>query len=202
MKCPEIETLSSLEDTQLVSELLKGQTKAFDELYRRYEAKLMGFLINKSYSRELAEESFQLVWEKVYKKAPTFKNDLSFSTWLYSIAQNTIIDKYRRYEHKKNYLQYISDRSESNQNITHNSNLKSESLYSFIEKLKEPYKSSLLYKYKEGLTNPVIAKKMNLKDSNLRKILSRGIRKLKLEFAAEPNNREQNNKTSEEQINE
>lgn len=55
----------------------------------------------------------QEVFLKVYKNPGSFKGDSDISTWIYKIATNTVIDKYKSapYKHlegKSTSLDYIS----------------------------------------------------------------------------------------------
>src|SRR4051795_12069646 len=66
-------------------------------LYREYGPELYGFAVSALGDRGLAEELVQEVFTRVWRKAESYDpSRASFSTWLYGIARNAIIDQKRR----------------------------------------------------------------------------------------------------------
>ncbi|MFA6563449.1 MAG: sigma-70 family RNA polymerase sigma factor [Verrucomicrobiia bacterium] len=69
---------------------------AFEELMRRYQRPLVGFLIrltnNLDTAQDLAEETFVRVWQS----APRYRPSAKFTTWLFTIASRLAIDHARR----------------------------------------------------------------------------------------------------------
>jgi RNA polymerase sigma-70 factor (ECF subfamily) len=84
------------EDNILVTAYRNGDTNAFGILYDRYIKKIYTFIYYKTFDRETAEDLTSTAFLKALNKIDTL--DIakgSFSTWLYSIARNTVIDHYR-----------------------------------------------------------------------------------------------------------
>jgi RNA polymerase sigma-70 factor (ECF subfamily) len=73
-----------------------GDAAAFETLYRRHRDALMRFLQRGLGSRAVAEECFQETWSRVIQARQRYQPDAKFSTWLYQIAHNLMIDQYRR----------------------------------------------------------------------------------------------------------
>ena len=69
---------------------------AFEELMRRYQRPLTGFLMrltgNLDAAQDLAEETFVRVWQS----APRYRPSAKFTTWLFTIASRLATDHARR----------------------------------------------------------------------------------------------------------
>lgn len=69
----------------------------FDNIYAEYHPQIERFLISKVALKEDAEEIANEVFVKAHAKLHTFNPDLaSMKTWLWRIAQNLMIDAYRK----------------------------------------------------------------------------------------------------------
>lgn len=83
-------------DKQLVQLSLKDQD-CFYYLMKRYEIKLLRYIKRlTTVSQEEAEDIIQEVFIKVYRNLNGFNRKLKFSSWIYRIAHNEIINQYRK----------------------------------------------------------------------------------------------------------
>lgn len=73
-------------DEQLVDDSLNGDRHAFAELVRRYQDRLLRFLVTRAASRADAEDAVQDAFVSAYRYLPSFNPRWRFSTWLYRIA--------------------------------------------------------------------------------------------------------------------
>ena len=80
--------LRELEDTALVNAYLAGETRSFDVLVERYQARLLNFVYRIVGDRERAEDLVQEVFVRVYRHLGRFDRSKKFSTWIYTIASN------------------------------------------------------------------------------------------------------------------
>ena len=70
------------------------QALTYDEVYENYSDKVMHYILSKISSRSDAEDLFSTVFLKVFEKFPSFdQSKASVSTWVYTIARNTLIEK-------------------------------------------------------------------------------------------------------------
>lgn len=83
-------------DGELMQRFAVGDLAAFEQLYARHRGGLMRFLQRGLGRRELAEECFQEVWSRVISARERYRPEARFATWLYQIANNLLIDQYRR----------------------------------------------------------------------------------------------------------
>ncbi len=72
-----------------------GDATAFDLLYARHKGALFRYCLRHCRERSTAEETFQDVWMRVIGARQRYEPRAKFSTWLYRIAHNRIIDRYR-----------------------------------------------------------------------------------------------------------
>ena len=90
------------EDLILVDRFLAGDTAAFEELYRRYYAKVFGLARGVMIDAEEAADVTQEIFALVYRNLPKFNRQSKFSTWLFRVSVNRSIQesRKRRFKHK------------------------------------------------------------------------------------------------------
>lgn len=72
-----------------------GNSKAFETLYARHKGALYRYCLRHCRERAAAEETFQDVWMRVIGARDRYEPRAKFTTWLYRIAHNRVIDHYR-----------------------------------------------------------------------------------------------------------
>jgi RNA polymerase sigma factor (sigma-70 family) len=87
---------SGLNDNEIISQVLNGDTQAYAVLVNRYQNYVFTLALRIIKSREDAEEVAQDVFIKAYKYLADFKGTAKFSTWLYTIVNNTSISFLRK----------------------------------------------------------------------------------------------------------
>ena len=80
----------NLNSDQIVSNLKKGDTDAFDELFRNYSRRIFQFSLIYLKSHVEAEEVVQEVFLKVWSRRKELKPQCSFKSYLFTIAFNII----------------------------------------------------------------------------------------------------------------
>lgn len=84
------------DDSLYLERCQSGETEAFGVLYDRYIDKIYRFVYYKTFSKETAEDITSQVFHKALEKINTYTESKgSFSSWLYRIARNSVIDHYR-----------------------------------------------------------------------------------------------------------
>jgi RNA polymerase sigma factor (sigma-70 family) len=82
-------------DESLVERYAGGEVAAFDILYRRHELRIWRYLMRQVGNRATAEELMQEVWFAVARDAPRFQPRARFTTWLFTVARNRMLDAMR-----------------------------------------------------------------------------------------------------------
>lgn len=72
-----------------------GDQKVFSEIYKRFRIPILNRVKLKISDQETAEEITQEIFLKVYRFRESYKEQYAFSTWLWTIARNTIADYLR-----------------------------------------------------------------------------------------------------------
>ncbi len=85
-----------LSDGELVRIAQGGQNAAFDELVRRYQTKVYRLAYKILRHEDDAGEALQDAFLSAYRGLRSFKEEASFSTWLYRIATNASLMKVRK----------------------------------------------------------------------------------------------------------
>jgi RNA polymerase sigma-70 factor, ECF subfamily len=83
-------------DLDIVNRTLAGDREAYAELVRRHHTKMIGLCASLLGNRTEAEDAAQEIFIKAFHSLSSFRQDSSFSTWLYRIASNHCLDLLRR----------------------------------------------------------------------------------------------------------
>jgi RNA polymerase sigma-70 factor (ECF subfamily) len=84
------------DDNTLVRRTLRGDKKAFEMIITRYQQPLLNYLGRMAGERELALDFTQEVFLKAFASLTSFQPHYKFSTWLFKIASNYLIDHWRK----------------------------------------------------------------------------------------------------------
>ena len=84
------------DDLALVQAVRGGDVAAFEQLVKRYDAKLLRIAQKVTQNPEDAEEAVQEAFFKAYQKLDQFQGHAKFSTWLVRIALNESFMKMRK----------------------------------------------------------------------------------------------------------
>lgn len=83
-------------DEELMLAYGGGDAGAFETLYRRHRAALFRFVLRSVRARAVAEELYQEVWMRAIEARARYAPRAKFTTWLYTIAHNLLVDHWRR----------------------------------------------------------------------------------------------------------
>src|SRR3984893_10499413 len=88
-------TVADDSDEALISRYARGDAAAFELLYRRHELRVWRYLQRNLRDSATADEVMQEVWFAVARDAARYLPSARFTTWLFSIAHNRMIDSIR-----------------------------------------------------------------------------------------------------------
>lgn len=79
-------------DEALLARFAHGDAAAFEALYRRHELRVWRYLKRHVGNRATAEELMQEVWFAVARDAGRYQPSARFTSWLFTIARNRMLD--------------------------------------------------------------------------------------------------------------
>jgi len=100
---------TSLSDESLMLHIAKGNSEAFNELYKRYGVKLYNYflrMLNKNKSK--AEDFTQDLFIKVMQTSAQFNTDKKLSPWLYTMANNMCRNEWRDQSNRTAILKQLT----------------------------------------------------------------------------------------------
>lgn len=83
-------------DEELMLHYRDGDAGAFEALYARHKGGLYRYLLRQCRNAAAAEELFQDVWMNLIRARAGYTVQAKFSTFLYRVAHNRLVDHYRR----------------------------------------------------------------------------------------------------------
>ena len=82
-------------DEQLMLAYAGGDAAAFEALYGKHKGPVFRYVLRSVKGRGEAEELFQDIWMRVIEAAGRYTPQAKFTTWLYTIAHNRLVDHWR-----------------------------------------------------------------------------------------------------------
>ena len=82
-------------DEDLMLAYAAGDAAAFDTLYARHKGGVYRYLLRQCRQGGVADELFQDVWMNLIRARASYVPSAKFTTWLYRLAHNRLIDHYR-----------------------------------------------------------------------------------------------------------
>jgi RNA polymerase sigma-70 factor (ECF subfamily) len=85
-----------LDDRELMAAYRDGDVAAFETLYSRHKGPLYRYYLRQGCDAPTAAELFQEVWANIIRARSGYRPTARFSTYMYRIAHNCLVDHYRR----------------------------------------------------------------------------------------------------------
>ena len=179
-------TISKEEIEDLVLASQAGDHDAFSKIYDVFIDKIyryVYFRVNADDAEDLVETVFLKVWEnlKKYKK----KEKTYFSSWIFRIAHNLVVDHYRSYKNIDSLelnIQIPDENRQHNPIKNAQNTFDQDTLRRAIANLKKNYQQILIHKFINELSNKEIADILNKSEGSLRILQFRALKALKKEL--------------------
>ena len=176
------------DDGALVELLQKGNVAAFDSLFDVYSPKLFGFAMryfkSESDSDELVQDVFVQVWE--YRE--TLKSELSFKSYLFTIALNQI----RKYFNKKAVALRYLESLQKDPELTDNEIIQNDDYESTLQQINiiieqmPPRRRDIFLKSKlEGKSSKEVAAELNISAGTVDNQVSEALRFIRTRLSNE-----------------
>jgi RNA polymerase sigma-70 factor (ECF subfamily) len=105
-----LETLSLAQpDFGILRKAQRGDERAFSILVRAYEVPVFNYVLRLVGDRSLAEDLTQEVFLRVYQGLPKFSLRCRFTTWLFQVTKNRVLDELRANERRPRAVMALED---------------------------------------------------------------------------------------------
>ena len=161
-------------------------SEAYAALYEQFMPKVYRYISFRITDENMAQDLTSIVFEKALTKFGSYNpQKASFSTWIFTIARNTIIDHYRVYGKHEDVVPDVEAKTNAQYPSPEDEAIKEENtrkLRQFVSHLNKREQEAIVLKYSNGMSNREIGEVLNLTESNVGSILCRTIRKLRDSF--------------------
>jgi RNA polymerase sigma-70 factor, ECF subfamily len=96
-------------DLAILRKAQKGDERAFSILVRSYETPVFNYVLRLVGDRALAEDLTQEVFLRVYQGLPKFSLRCRFTTWLFQVTKNRVLDELRALERRPRAVMQLED---------------------------------------------------------------------------------------------
>jgi RNA polymerase sigma-70 factor, ECF subfamily len=166
----------------LMTKLKGGDVNSFKQLYYHYQSKLYHFVFRylkkKEDSEEIVEECLIHIWED----RSNLNENLSFQSYLFTIAKNKIIDYFRKKKVETLYKNYIQNFIEIVQDSSNKSLIYKDfslELNGAIGQLPEKRRVIFIMNKKLGMSRAEIAEFFNISENTVKNQLQEAMKFLR-----------------------
>ena len=167
---------------RLVAACQSGDVEAFGPLYDMYIDQIYRYVfyrVDNEEAEDIVENIFVRVWEKIDKYVP---GQHPFSSWMFRIAHNMVVDHYRRHRKhvslRERLPKHVNQSSDDPVDFAQ-SKLTQGYVREALSELKDDYQQVLILKYLSGFDNNEIAQIMGKKPGNVRILQYRALKSLR-----------------------
>ena len=155
----------------------EASEEAFLQLYQRYAGKIYGFLQKRTSGSLDMEAIFQETFLKLHTAKRRYSSEFPFSAWIFTICRNLLIDHARKNLREQKGSRKIKE--EQDLEIVESPTGRDERLKEAIASLPLVQKKAVELRFLQELPYEAISKNLQKSEGNVRKIVSRGIFRLK-----------------------
>lgn len=107
----------AIEDGKLVAVLQDAEAtqrekqRAFEKLYSNHQKQVGLYFLRQVKEVDVAEDLKMITFEKVHANIDSYVDKFAFSTWMYKIALNTLIDHKRKDKYEELSLDALGDKT-------------------------------------------------------------------------------------------
>lgn len=158
-------------DEELMRSYQEGDYVAFQALYSRYSSRVYGFLFSQLKNRVKTDDIFQATFLKLHQARHHYDPSFPFLPWLFTVTKSVMLDAIRKESSAKEDLNAeLVDQAIAPEAVTSSINL---------GVLEGAQKAAIELRYQQELSFEEIARRLETTPSNVRQLISRGIKKLK-----------------------
>lgn len=167
----------------LITELMAGSRKAFEDIYNMYARRLYGFVYSYLRSRQATEDVVQDIFVKLWQNRQMIKQTSSLKALLFTTGRNIIISAYRKQENMPAFEDYMA--------YTNSADVVNGSAYGIeydefyrlvmraVNRLPVRQQDIIRMSRQQGLRNKEIAERLGLSEQTVKNQLSLGLKAIR-----------------------
>lgn len=172
--------MERIKQAELAKECKLGNKEAFGLLYESFIRQIYNFIYYKTHHKETAEDLTSKVFIKAYASINTFDESKgSFSSWLYQIARNSIIDHYRSVKPALNIEDAWDLDGGSDVERDVGTKIQLENIKTYLQMLSSEQRDIVIMRVWEEMSYAEIAEVVGKSEANCKMIFSRTLKKLR-----------------------
>ena len=176
---------SAQREQELILKLQGGELDSFGHLYERFKKPIFKFILRQVRSRDVSEELTQDIFLKIYQYRNSYDPQYEVSTWIWTIARNTVYDYLRQSQPKTTEFQVVEHEvhAQTHQNEPHLirtaetiiiEELERVKLMELMASLSSKQKQAIFLRLVQKFSYQEISKSMNLSLSAVKSLINRG----------------------------
>jgi RNA polymerase sigma-70 factor, ECF subfamily len=178
-------------EEKIIRAAVGGDSSAFGSLYDHYQAAIYRFIAVKVGSREEAEDITHHVFLSAWQKVNTYRpQGHPFSSWLYQIARNAVIDHYRARKNDMS-LEKLDPESSLIPAVEHfdlGAKMEFEKIHRAIGDLKPDYQDVIILRFIEDMSLKDTATALKKTEGAIKLIQHRAVKELRKKVGAKEDN--------------
>ncbi|RKR84020.1 RNA polymerase sigma-70 factor (ECF subfamily) [Mucilaginibacter gracilis] len=163
-----------------------GRQADFNKLYSIYADLLYGFVLNLTKSPSIAEDVLQETFLRIWQRRESVSIELSFKSYLYTIAKNLVMDSFRKQVQNINFDTYIQSEYQHPVEDYMGQKINFDDFTAKLESAKEklpPRQKEVFELSKEkGLTITQISEQLDISQKTVKNQLSLALKTIKQEL--------------------
>lgn len=173
-------------DAELILLLIKDSELAFSELYIRYKDKLRYFCFSLLKSEEETNDIVQEIFIRLWESRFFINSDLSFSSFLYTMARNRILNHFRDTDIESRAKSILAQKTPTEENI-----IEADLIYTEYQKILKdaiallpPQRQKIFNMSRtENLSHKEIAAELDISVNTVQEHISESLRFIKSYFS-------------------
>lgn len=169
-------------EENLIQAAVRGESSAFGTLYDLYQPRIYRFVLIKVGHREEAEDLTHQVFLSAWQNMKSYRSKgFPFSSWLYRIARNKVVDFYRTKRESSSIDQIDPEFfiEPAVQHLNIDLGIERDRVMMAIQKLESNYQDVVVLRFVEDMSVEEVAKTLKRSSGSVKVTQHRAIKKLK-----------------------
>lgn len=159
-----------------------------ESLYEIYYSQIYNYIFYRVMNKEITEDLVGEVFMKVISKFGRYDSKKSgLSTWIFTIAKNTLVDYYRSEKYRKLHYTVCEDSQNFSDMDFSESKDSHEDIFNALSKLNELDRTVIFLRYFSDLPYKKIAEHVGYTEKHIGVVLNRALKKFRTNYEKEGN---------------